>query len=179
MRLQGCPGLRILPPRRHQRQFCSSSNRQGGMLHPATSDALDFVPVKSKNRSSHSTSRCPCKARRSVEISQPGLKPTKARSQAGQVGLVRLPTGAELFGLFWRLVCPHSNQSYFAPRGDNNVTRPHCQHEVISKAGQGVARRTRTGRDEVILPRGCDKKMWGPTKVTSKFASGDSSRDEC
>ena len=131
MRLQGCPGLRILPPRRHQRQFCSSSNRQEGMLHPATSDALDFVPVKSKNRSSHSTSRCPCKARRSVEISQPGLKPPKARwSRTSRAGPA--PDRAELFGLFWRLVCPHSNQSYFAPRGDNNVTRPHCQHEVIS-----------------------------------------------
>lgn len=29
----------------------------GGLVHPVTFDALDFVPVKSKNRSSHSTSR--------------------------------------------------------------------------------------------------------------------------
>ena len=37
--------------------FGAPADGAGGLVHPVTSDALDFVPVKSKNRSSHSTSR--------------------------------------------------------------------------------------------------------------------------
>ena len=63
-------------------------------MHPATSDALDFVPVKSKHRSSHSTSQGRgLEAAGSVEITRASsrLRP----DGAGQVGLVRVPAGAD------------------------------------------------------------------------------------
>ena len=97
----------------------------GGLVHPVTFDALDFVPVKSKNRSSHSTSQGRgLEAAGSVEITRASSR--LGPDRAGQVGLVRPPAGSDLPGSSggWdssrRLSCPHSNQSYFAPRGDNN-----------------------------------------------------------
>ena len=98
----------------------------GAGMHPATSDALDFVPVKSKNRSSHSTSQGRgLEAAGSVEITRASsrLRPDRA----GQVGLVRPPARSDLPGSSGQQAPLMSslqlNQSYFAPRGDNS-SRP-------------------------------------------------------
>lgn len=109
----------------------------GAGMHPATSDALDFVPVKSKNRSSHSTSQGRgLEAAGSVEITRASsrLRPDRA----GQVGLVRPPARSDLPGSSggWdssrRLSCPHSNPTSLTLLPEEITTHAHCQTEVIS-----------------------------------------------
>ena len=119
--------------------FGAPADGAGGLVHPVTSDALDFVPVKSKNRSSHSTSRVGSGSGRQRR-DHPGLKPTQARwSRTSRAGPG--PGRGRSSRLFWdsrRLSCPQSNQSYFAPRGDNSSRPLLPQPEVISTNDQGV-----------------------------------------
>ena len=106
---------------------CSGSRRSGGGMHPATSDALDFVPVKSKNRSSHSTSQGRVWKRPAASRS-PGPQADSGpmeQDKSGWSGCRPGPILQALLDSSRRLSCPHSkpNQSYFAPRGDNS-SRP-------------------------------------------------------
>ena len=109
-------------------------------MHPATSDALDFVPVKSKHRSSHSTSQGRVWKRPAASRS-PGPQADSGpmeQDKSGWSGSRPGPIVQALLGQQAPLMSSQSNQSYFAPRGDNSSRPLLPQPEVISTNDQGV-----------------------------------------
>ena len=125
--------------------FGAPTDGAGGLVHPVTFDALDFVPVKSKNRSSHSTSQGRgLEAAGSVEITRASsrLRPDRA----GQVGLVRPRPGPICQALL--VVGTAAGASHvLTPTSltllpEEITTDAHCQNqpEVISTGSQGAER---------------------------------------